>query len=86
MKRPLAMNTKFGWEIDINVTYKIIEDASLKAMFQTSVREMYFCRGGFPHALRPYMVYCTSPLDIQIATMPTHRASPLVPPTREQRN
>jgi hypothetical protein len=44
------------------------------------------CRGGFPHALRPYMDYCTSPMDIQTAAMPTHRASPLVPPSREQRN
>jgi hypothetical protein len=44
------------------------------------------CRGGFPHAPRPYMVYCTSPMDIQTTAMRTHRASPLVPPTREQRN
>jgi hypothetical protein len=43
-------------------------------------------RGGFPHAPRPYMVYSTSPIDIQTAAMRTHRASPLVPPTREQRN
>jgi hypothetical protein len=44
------------------------------------------CRVGFPHALRPCMVYCTSPMDIQTAAMPTHRAIPLVPPTTEQRN
>jgi hypothetical protein len=44
------------------------------------------CRGGFPHAPRPYVVYCTSPMNIQTAAMPTHRASPLVPPTREERN
>jgi hypothetical protein len=43
-------------------------------------------RGGFPQAPQPYMVYCTSPIDIQTAAMRTHRASPLVPPTREQWN
>jgi hypothetical protein len=43
-------------------------------------------RGGFPHAPRPYVVYCTSPMDIQTVAIRTHRASPLVPATREQRN
>jgi hypothetical protein len=58
----------------------------------TTLKSMYvyvclcICRGGFPHALRPYVVYCTSSIDIQTAAMRTHRASPLVPPTREQRN
>jgi hypothetical protein len=47
---------------------------------------LWLCRGGFPRALRPYMVYCTSPIDIQQVTKRTHRGSPPVPPTREQRN
>jgi hypothetical protein len=54
--------------------------------FPNLILYVCICRGGFPHALRPYMVYCTSPMDIHTAAMPTHRASPLVPPTREQWN
>jgi hypothetical protein len=50
------------------------------------VMSYVFIGAGFPHAPRPYMVYCTSPIDIQPVAMRTHRASPLVPPTREQRN
>jgi hypothetical protein len=47
---------------------------------------LWLCRGGFPRALRPYTAYCTSPVDILQVAKPTHRGSPPVPPTREQRN
>jgi hypothetical protein len=28
---------------------------------------VWYLRGGFPHALKPYMVYCTSPLNFQLS-------------------
>jgi hypothetical protein len=66
-----------------------VNTITINQTYKTSYTALYvLClyRGGFPHAPRPYMVYCTSPIDIQTSAMRTHRASPLVPPTREQRN
>jgi hypothetical protein len=51
-----------------------------------AVMSYVFIGVGFPMHRDLIMVYCTSPIDIQTAAIRTHRASPLVTPTREQRN
>jgi hypothetical protein len=65
---------------------KYTDDEEIVSNYNVSIYVLCLYRGGFPHAPRPFMVYCTSPMDIQTAAIRTHRASPLVPPTREQRN